>query len=421
MAFILPSASSAWGVVNGPFVSPLIDTQRIRDPRRGKSSKAPTKTKRAQNFGRTRVITPQAFVAFTVNPQSDQENRLKGADDQCIAPYESDPSAYACLEGEIAFIYTNEASNSQFANLPVTVMSGMHVFTNMAGIPLSQLEYIRPVGMLKNGGPEFGVTNSIRNGDGFDGVVIGQGLCTITNTGPLQIVNGQHVWINPFPWVISDANQPSLKIQGLDTPFVTGKWYPATYSTVADNVIGLTRGLRLQFDDSAGAGKPLHPTRVETAPLEYLVNAVTNVLQLDFHLQASMPMWFYGFLEAGLKMLDGCLTDKIPEGLLRFLFESYNRCTRSAARIQIGYEKLIGVEGSESEMQKQLSEVRLDYAVYKDLGYTEFNKLFRRLFESMLSSLQNKAEESLRRNIIGIALTSAAPGRTFDILLGYKS
>jgi hypothetical protein len=254
-------ASSAVSSGSNAFVSPLTNSAALRDrtnPRRGRS-KHPIGSKGATNFGRTRVITPQSFVAWTVNPTSDKANRLQGADDECFAPYESDESAYACLEGEIAWVRKQDANLFNSVNgLPITVMPGMHVFTNMAGLPLSELENIRPVGMMKNGGQEFGVGNGQRD-DGA-GVVIGQGLCTITNTGPMPIVAGQHVMAVPWVWMRQNHQDPTRMQQGLTTSFVTGKWYGSTYSVADHNTLGLVKGLHNLMNQLIGPGKTMIDT-----------------------------------------------------------------------------------------------------------------------------------------------------------------
>jgi hypothetical protein len=390
------------------YVNPQVDTQLLTDPVTGRS-KAP-RSKIAKNQGRTSVITPQSFVAFTVVPYSDKANRSKNVDHLCIAPYTEDDAAYMGFEGEIAWTRTNDFSARTGSDVP-NGMPSVRVFTNLAGILKQDVDSLRPVGMMKNSGAGYGTDQSL---DNEAGVVIGMGLCTITNTGCLPITAGHLVWVSPFPF--SDIDAEGRKVQGIDTPFVSkGKWYGATYSLTDNNVRGMCKQLNELFDPLVKAGKALDPVKLSTQTAKnYIRTQVDRIMKQELQLTDEMPMYRYGMIKAALKLLDSYPEEStpLPPVVKVFAAEVLNFHIDSCRKTFTRYEKQLGY----SSVTFQKTE---NTAQYESYSYQKFTCLFRGRLEEALSVEQNRSHEWLERLILGRAVTGARPGYCFDILIGY--
>ena len=393
------------------FIDGAVDTQRlprlIPNNKNGTVVKTP-RSKRYLNRGRTSVITPQSFVAFTVDPSSDKHLRCKGNDKDCLAPYCDDDDAYRGFEGEIAWIRNNDFTCR--SGMTPNTMPPVRVFVTLGGIPISQADNMRPVGMMKNGCAGQGVEP---NKDNSAGVVIGMGLVTLTNTGPDPILAGRMVWVSPFPFIKSDTGingEPPL--QGLNTPFVNkGKWYGATYTLTDTNVSAMALQLDVAFNHLFAVNRPFHKNSLKNITRDTIVTHVERTMTDDLHLRAEIPMWKYGYIKAACRLIDACEEGEVPDGVKRFAAWALNQCNKAITTTVNRYEKMIGAV---TPGQPQEAENRFD-----TMGYQQFNCKIRRRLETAMTTQLGKAHEWIRRLVIGLAVTSADQGRTFDSIWGY--
>lgn len=392
------------------FIDAQINTARLASGRkRGRNvgGLAPRGSSGAKNLGRTSVITPQSFVAFTVNPSYNMSMRLKGDNDKCLAPYCEDVEAHRGYEGEIAWIWNHDFI-ARTGSTATAVAPSVNVFVNLAGIAITDAGKIRPIGMLKNGGR----ANGIADRQGQAGVVIGMGLVTLINTGPNPMIAGHLAWVSPFPWTRKSAE--GRVTQGLETVFVhKGKWYGATYTLTEGNVAGVTRHLNDLFKPLMKAGCKLSKQELARISKEQIQQTVREYMESELDLQECMPMFTYGYLKAATRLLDmGGDGDFLPVAVKQFALFALNEANKNLELI--AYNRMLGVETIAQQ------KVSLQSEQVKKAGYIEFNKLYRGRLEDALALMITRSWRWIEPLIIGVIVTGADSGRQWDCLLGYK-
>lgn len=362
---------------------------------------------------RQSVITPQSHVVTTIIPYNDKNNRHKGEDNNCIAPYTDQDDAYRLYDGEILFARDDDVMTQKYIpnNMP-----SVRGFSNMAGIRWDELDKLRPIGMCTNGGAGYGTEP---DKDNEASVCLVHGLSTTWNTGDEPIIAGQRVWACPIPYTIGRGDQ---RIKGIEAYFYNeGKWLAATYPLRDTNITGMVTAISEIAIKMFSNTPNIHKLNYDGMKPDDIQTAVTAKMMENLGLTPLMPLWTYAHLRASLALLDGWAGKqnddstgddaKVPPEVYEYMVMAYNMFidkTNFVARI---YNKSLGEE--------PLQQGQFNPDQYANLSYRMLCVRLRSRIDLAITRVITKANEWLNRMVIGVAVTGARPGQVFDILLGY--
>jgi hypothetical protein len=346
---------------------------------------------------------PQAIIVFTARAGSDRENRHTGADDatKCVAPPSAVAESFKPREGQLVFMRTTEIPYANDGG----GMPSHRLFTNMAGLRISDVPAVRCVGVCKN--PGVPRTNHSIVEDTLMAVHAG-GTFTIKNTGSDDILPGFPIVASPVSLLsMRDGKRVSI-FYSADNP--DGYYPPSTFmlSTASSTAAFAMMRQVVQENSDAIKARANDPAMLRRYIEDEILDAKMWVKEDE-----DSPLYWYGLL---LACRNGAAFHATPakEVYASLLKKTLQRRAERSSRGNLRYMQALKLitAGDARKLDFGTSTMSMSEKLDQDVTSLLIHA------SDELVTLQAQHSDYCNSRIIGRSMTFAKPGDPFDIVLG---